>query len=321
MLQHGSVRQSPVTINHKKPMSQGMRVVLWALFILALMGVIAVIGTSAYVGWSLTHPERKAIDDNPSIYGLAYEDFDVLSHLDQTRLSGWAIETGQPPKGVIIFAHGYKENRLQQNVPALELTRNLVQNDYHVVLFDFRNSGESEGDLTSVGYHEKEDLISVVRYVKERYPDLPVGVVGFSMGGVTSITAAEAEPYIQAIVADSPFSNMRDYLNENLSVWSDLPEFPFTPAILAIIPIMTGLDMDEVSPREAVKNIQAPLLLIHGDGDTSIPVTNSEELLQNSVQPDTELWIPDGSGHVKGYSDYPEEYSDRVIQFFNRTLK
>jgi dipeptidyl aminopeptidase/acylaminoacyl peptidase len=321
MVQHGSVRQSPVTITNKKPMSKGMKLILWALLALVILCAIAVIGISAYVGWSLTHPAQKAVDDSPSQYGLPYEDFEVLSQLDMTRLSGWAIETGQTPKGVIIFAHGYKENRLQQSVPALALTQSLIENDYHVLLFDFRNSGESGGDLTSVGYHEKEDLISIVHYAKERYPDLPVGLVGFSMGAVTSITAAEAEPSIRAVVADSPFSNMRDYLYENLSVWSDLPEFPFTPVILTIIPIMTGLEIDEVSPREAVKNIQAPLLLIHGDGDTSIPVANSKELLQNSVQKDTELWIPDGSGHVKGYSDYPEEYSDRVIEFFNRTLQ
>jgi dipeptidyl aminopeptidase/acylaminoacyl peptidase len=321
MVQHGSVRQSPVIITNKKPMSKGMKLALWALFILVIISVVAVIGISGYIGWSLTHPERKAIDGNPSQYGLPYEDFEVLSQLDQTRLSGWTIETGQTPKGVIIFAHGYKGNRLEDGLPALALAKSLVENDYHVLMFDFRNSGESDGELTSVGYHEKEDLISVVHYAKDRYPNLPVGLIGFSMGAVTSITAAEAEPAVQAVVADSPFSNMREYLTDNLSVWSDLPEFPFTPIILTIIPIMTGLEMDEVSPRESVKNIQAALLLIHGDGDTSIPNTNSKELLQNSVQTNTELWIPGGSGHVKGYSDYPEEYSDRVIQFFNRTLK
>jgi dipeptidyl aminopeptidase/acylaminoacyl peptidase len=321
MVQHGSVRQSPVTITNKRPMSMGVKLVLWALFVLIIVAAIAVIGISAYVGWSLTHPEKKVIEENPSEYGLPYEDFEVLSQLDQTRLSGWTIETGQPPRGVIIFAHGYKGNRLEDGLPALALAKSLVENNYHVLMFDFRNSGESDGELTSVGYHEKEDIISVVHYAKDIYPNLPVGLIGFSMGAVSSITAAEAEPAIQAVVADSPFSNMREYLTDNLSVWSDLPDFPFTPIILAMIPIMTGLEMDEVSPRESVKNMQAALLLIHGDGDTSIPNINSKELLQNSVQINTELWIPSGSGHVKGYSDYPEEYSDRVIQFFNRTLK
>jgi dipeptidyl aminopeptidase/acylaminoacyl peptidase len=321
MVQHGSVRQSPVTITNKRPMSKTMKIVLWALAIVVAVSIVAVIGISAYIGWSLTHPEKKVIEGNPSEYGLPYEDFEVLSQLDQTRLSGWTIETGQDPKGVIIFAHGYEGNRLQDSLPALALAKQLVENDYHVLMFDFRNSGDSDGELTSVGYHEKEDVISVVHYAKDRYPDLSVGLIGFSMGAVTSITAAEAEPAIQAVVADSPFSNMREYLTDNLSVWSDLPEFPFTPIILSIMPIMTGIEMDEVNPRESVKNIKAALLLIHGDGDTSIPNTNSKELLQNSVHANTELWIPGGSGHVKGYSDYPEEYSDRVIQFFDRTLK
>jgi alpha-beta hydrolase superfamily lysophospholipase len=321
MPQHGSVRQSPIIVTNKKPMSKAIKVALWALLIVLIVSTLAIVGISSYVGWSLTHPDQKLIDNDPSQFGLPYEDFEVLSKLDQIRLSGWAIETDHPPKGVIIMAHGYKENRLQHNVPALALSQSLVGHDYHVLLFDFRNSGESEGDLTTVGYHEKEDLISVVHYAKEKYPDLPIGVIGFSMGAVTSITAAEEETAIEAVVADSPFANMREYLTANLSVWSDLPDFPFTPIILTLMPTITGLDIDEVNPREAVKNVHSPMLLIHGDGDTSIPNRNSKEILENSVHPDTALWIPSGSGHVKGYADYPEEYTKRVIQFFDQSLK
>lgn len=320
MPHHDSVRQSPIMLKNKKGLPRGIKIVLWIAFYLALLGMIAIVGISLFVGWSITHPDKKPVDDDPSQHGIAYEEFEVMSNLDQTRLSGWVMETSDAPKGVIVMAHGYEENRLQDNVPALALTKSLLEENYHVVLFDFRNSGLSDKSLTTVGFHEKEDLISVVQYVEETYPEIPIGVLGFSMGATTALIAAEQEPLIEAIVADSPFSDMGDYLSANLSVWSELPDFPFTAIIMNTLPFLTGIDIDQVSPRESIKNIQAPVMLIHGDGDAAIPYQNSEEIMSNSTGENITFWNPSGVGHVRGYSVYPEEYTSRVIQFFEQSL-
>lgn len=320
MFHHDSVRQSPIMLNNKKRLPKGLKFVLWLALLLAILGMLVIVGLSLFVGWSITHPDKKPLDDDPSQYGIDYRDFEVMSHLDQIKLSGWIMESGNSPKGVIVMAHGYKENRLQHNVPALALSQSLLDENYHVILFDFRNSGVSDKSLTTVGFHEKEDLISVVQYVKEFYPELPIGIIGFSMGAATALIAAEEEPFIEAIVADSSFSDMGDYLSANLSVWSDLPDFPFTPIIMNTLPLLTGIDIDKVSPRESIKRIQAPIMLIHGDGDEAIPYQNSEEIMSNSTGESIFFWKPSGAGHVRGYSTYPEEYTNRVIQFFDQSF-
>lgn len=321
MEQHQFEQQATLRAErNKRGKNKGIRWVAWGVGGLIGLVLIAVIGISLYVGWSLTHPDRKVLDDDPENYGLTYERLEVKSVLDQITLRAWLVEA-EEPKGLVILAHGYRGNRLESALPALALTQDLVESGYHVSLFDFRNSGESEGSLTTVGYHEKYDLLSIVHFAKERYPELPVAVIGFSMGASTALVAAAEEPLIEAIVADSPFADLREYLEVNLPYWSNLPNFPFTFIIMHTLPVIMGIDVDQVSPRESVKQITAPLLLIHGDGDRAIPYDNSQEIYTNAVSDTVELWIPEGSGHVKGYADYPDEYKRRVLQFLDQHLK
>lgn len=285
--------------------------------ILLAVAVMAVVGISLYVGWQLTHPAKKPLDESPEDYGLVFESFVTPSRLDDIQLSGWVIETSAQAKGVLVLAHGYRGNRLEKNVPALPLTQDLLEEGFHVVLFDFRNSGESEGEKTTVGYEEKHDLISVVQWAKSRYPDLPLGVIGFSMGAATAIEAAEEEPLIEAVVADSPFRDLKDYLSENLSFWSGLPNFPFTYVILTFLPLLLDVELKEVSPVKAIQAIDRPVLLIHGTKDEAIPLANSEAILENGNPHLVQLWVTEEAGHVASYSLYPQEYRDKVVQFFN----
>lgn len=286
----------------------------WSVGSVLVLAVIVIVAISIKVGWSLTHPERKLLSDSPENYGLVYEAIEINSTPDDLKLNGWWIEADNP-QGTIILAHGYRGNRLETGVPALALAQELHNHQYHVLMFDFRNSGESEGDLTTVGYKEKEDLISVAQYAKSRASELPVGVVGFSMGATTAIVAAAEEPFIEAVIADSPFSDLKVYLESNLPYWSDLPHVPFTFVIMNTLPVLTGIDVSQVSPREAIKELETPVLLIHGDGDQAIPYSNSEEIYMNAQAGNAQLWITQGSDHVKSYPDYSEQYVERVLDF------
>lgn len=291
---------------------------VWLTLSLVFVICLAVLAISFYVGWNLTHPERRALDQTPDDLQLAYHEFSVNSMLDDVELKGWLIEA-EEAHSVIVMAHGYRTNRLEGGT-ALELANDLVQLGYTVFMFDFRNSGESGGDLTTVGYLEKYDLLTMADYAKQQYPDLPLGLIGFSMGASTSLLAASEEPRIQAVVADSPFSDLKAYLQVNLPVWSDLPNFPFTPLILTMLPTVLNLDIDQVSPREAIRNVEASVLLIHGDGDDLIPYENSKEIFEGGNEALIDFWIPEGAGHVKAYRQYGEEYVQRVHAFFTRAF-
>jgi fermentation-respiration switch protein FrsA (DUF1100 family) len=275
---------------------------------------------SAYVGWNLTHPARKALDSLPADYGLSFTEVRFPSRTDSISLSGWFLPAGGKVNGrTLIFAHGYAGNRLETGLPALALARSLVQAGYNVLMFDFRNSGQSDGKLTSVGQFEVNDLLGAVDWTAANHPGR-IGVIGFSMGATTSILAAAHNPAIAAVVADSPFANLKQYLQENLPVWSNLPSFPFTPLIMNILPPLTGIDVGSVDAYKAVDQVYPrPILFVHSGADPSIPVANSERLY--GLHPDKfSLWKSGANTHVGSYKFAPQEYTNRVLDFFEKNL-
>lgn len=235
------------------------------------------------------------------LLGLSYEDVSFKSREDGLNIKGWLIKAPDNKK-TVIFAHGYRKNRLQSDVPILSIAHALVNKGYNVLMFDFRNCGESEGNLTSVGQYEVRDLLGAVDFIKSR-PELNQKIVlfGFSMGAATSILAGAQEPAVVAVIADSPFADLKNYLVENLSVWTNLPSIPFNQSFLIVVPHLTGLKAETVSPVKEVNDLNGrPLLLIHGEADTDIPIKNSE-LLQKAYPKARFLRVP-GAKHVKAFA-------------------
>lgn len=280
------------------------------------------IGISTYVGWQLTHPKRKPLDDSPENYGLSMETIKFPSRNMDVELDGWFLKSPFPQTidakpMTIIMAHGYAGNRLEKGLPALSLAQSLVTAGYHVVMFDFRNSGNSEGDLTTVGYLEKQDVLGAIDWVQKNEPSR-IGLIGFSMGGSTSILAAAEEKSVLGVITDSAFSQLNPYLTDNLPVWSKLPRFPFTPLILSILPRLIGINPKHVDALAAVDQIYPrPILFIHSREDAAIPWSNSEWMW--NCHPDVfEQWITEKAGHVGSYQMQPEAYTKRVLAFFSK---
>lgn len=289
--------------------------IFWAAGGVVMLLIMTVLGISARVGWVLTHPERLPVT-KPALTGAQeYREIAFPSRKADVTLQGWYFQSGNSDK-TIIFAHGYRKNRLQDDVPALKLALELRENGYNILMFDFRACGESGGNLTTIGQYEKDDLIGAVDFMKKMgRPGTHIGVLGFSMGAVAAILAAEADQRIEAVVADAPFADLEKYLSDNLSYWSGLPAFPFTPLIIKIMPLVLGIDPTQVSPAIAIKNVKVPVLLIHGNADTTIPLANSEEI-HRAAPKTTTLWQVPGAKHVGSYKVQPQEYLRRVQEMF-----
>ena len=295
----------------------------WTAAALLVLAVLGVVGVSVYVGWSLSHPAPRPVDGHPGQLGLVYETV-AFESSDGVPLSGWLLPASQGPGGsqTVILAHGYTSNRLQPSVPALELARALVESGFNVLMFDFRNSGESGGKVTTLGYREVNDIYGAVAWLKRERPAQAekIGVIGFSMGAVTAIMAAASEPAIEAVVADSPFSDLRSYLRQNMPIWTGLPDVPFTWVIMTVLPPLIGLDVDAVSPVARMPRLEQPVLLIHTDQDDVIPAAESQALAAAGRPDRTELWLVPGTRHVGARSVDPAAYDARVIAFFREAL-
>lgn len=88
----------------------------------------------------------------------------------------------EAPRGIALVGHphplygGTMENKVAQT-----LARTFVTLGYAVARFNFRGVGESEG-VHDNGVGEVDDMKIMYDHMRERYPDLPVTLTGFSFG-------------------------------------------------------------------------------------------------------------------------------------------
>ena len=238
------------------------RIIIKFSLLLLLISISAVYIISTMVVWNLSHPSRERVYYNIRKDFTEAEDIGFYSRKNDVFLKGWLIKAPDNKK-TVIFAHGYGKNRLQDDVPLIDLVTELHKQGINVVMFDMRNSGESQKALTTIGCNEAYDLLGAYDYILNRN-DVNNDVVlhGFSMGAVATILAAEKEPRVKKIIADSPFADLKMYMEDKLSIWSNLPPFPFNFTCIQMTPLISELSIEEVSPLHKVKNLKNTKMLL-----------------------------------------------------------
>ncbi len=281
--------------------------VLWGILLLYLFLAFsrAVRGTS---------PRRFPVYENdPERLGFQYVDVDFPSR-DGLTLSGWYV----PPqnKATIVLCHGFGGNRLMVG----PIARLLVKHGFGALMFDFRAHGRSAGDLSTWGWLETDDLLGALDTLKQRPEVDPtrIGVLGFSLGGQVALRTAPGCELIRAVAAEGPSPAV--LADHQLSPRVTLKKILFMPylwllygyhRLLVGTPTPIGVieSMDKIAPR--------PLLLItSGEAGEKLFVRH---LFARAKDPKTLYEIPEAR-HVAGVLARPEEYEQKLVEFFSQAL-
>ncbi|HDQ46003.1 MAG TPA: hypothetical protein ENN17_10995, partial [bacterium] len=145
---------------------------------------------------TVLYSRRQPVVRTPQEYGMAYEDVQ-FSSTDGLLLKGWYIPVSGVSERAIILTHPLPFNRhgflakfqgfpplCRIDVDLLKTAQALHQAGHPILMFDFRNHGESEAGLTGVGLNEYQDLLGAIEYLNQR-TDLVhprIGLVSFCMG-------------------------------------------------------------------------------------------------------------------------------------------
>lgn len=279
--------------------------------------VISIFSISYFVSWKLITPERERINSNPNKeLGLEYEDISFMS--EGNKIKGWYIPAKEN-KFTLVYSHGYSSNREKSSVSTYNLAPIIHKMGGNFLSYDFSGEGESEGKTVTVGYREQEDLKNAIKEAHKKSSS-PVFLYGLSMGAATTSIVAGKSDNIAGAICDSPFSNLKSYLESNLSVWSGLPKYPFQPIILTMEEKIVGVKLNKVNPKNSVKNLKVPMLLIHGKGDEKIPYTESIKIAENNKKM-IRLKIFENKGHCKSLETNREDYINLITKFINTNLK
>jgi uncharacterized protein len=126
-----------------------------------------------------------------------------LHSTDGLRLES-LLWTPDEPRAALVFCHPHPKMGGTMNAPLLEaVSTELVSHDWAVLRFNFRGIGESEGDATT-GRAEVADARGAVALMRARYPDLPVGLAGWSFGAAVATRVADGDHELAALVAIAP---------------------------------------------------------------------------------------------------------------------
>jgi pimeloyl-ACP methyl ester carboxylesterase len=273
--------------------------------------------------------------DFQRIYGerVAFRAFDNLN------LCGMFLFSQQPgpSKGMIIFAHEFSSDMYS----CARYCRPLLAAGYDVFSFDFRGHGESSGEP---GYQPRQwpsdrevnDMLGAIAYVEDWLEQqgrpVEVGLFGISRGAGAAIIAAQNNPAVKALITDGAFSSDTT-LEHLMKRWAYIfakvrfvyenhpPQFWRFLRWLLFRECRKKLNCTFPSVRKALRDMAParPILFIHGERDSYIPVEQSQLLYKMAPGPKS-LWIVPGAKHNQSVIIRPEYYAARTVAFFNEYL-
>lgn len=293
-----------------------IRLASFAALLFACAAAAAVLWLTHARASAIVHPAHSAITWSPETNG--YIDFENVSFQSSggLRLKGWYVPAHNG--AVVILVHGHAGNR-QHYLPQ---AGSLIAQGYGVLLFDLRNSGESEGDTTTMGLLEVDDVRSALEFVKSQPGVDPgrIGLMGQSLGGATAIMAAARIPEVRAVVAESAYTSLEDNIQNGVERLAFLPAFPFAPLVVFWGQWESGIDIAQVRPVDEIASISPrPVLIVHGELDEIIPVENAHRLYQAALEP-KEVYLLPGAGHYNFAGVGGEAYAQKIVEFFGRHL-
>jgi dipeptidyl aminopeptidase/acylaminoacyl peptidase len=292
------------------------RIYWWS--VIALLFSLACFGTIGWVGSERAlHPgyERYewSLDTFPD---LQPEHIHVLS-AGNVLLDGRFFPGARP--ALVILTSGYGDTQDQM----LSIAEFLHQAGFSVLTYNSRARATSGGRYVTLGALEQQDVVSLVSYAVGR-KDVDasrIGILGISMGGSTAILAAAKDQRIRAVVDDSGFSDAPNVIAASFKHFIHLPSFPFAPITVGIADFRANIDVNRVRPIDVIGKISPrPLLIIHENGDSIVPVDNSFRNFAAAGQP-KELWLVPGSEHGQAQTSAKREYQARVTRFFQAALR
>lgn len=205
--------------------------------------------------------------------------------------------------------------------------RMFKEQGFATILFDMRAHGKSSGKKICLGYKEYLDVKAVVKYIKSEplYDNVPIIVLGLSMGGATAINSAGEIPEIDGVISLSAYSSWEDVLHDIILTFTPkLIADLLKPFLLLYLFLNFGKSSCYIKPKEEIKKLNGrPALLIHSRKDARCPYANFERIHENAP-PYIETFVRKGELHfISMYFEEPEkdqEYSTKLIRFIDKCI-
>jgi alpha-beta hydrolase superfamily lysophospholipase len=251
---------------------------------------------------------RRVNERTPADVGLAFER-QVFSTRDGPALEGWYVPRSEA-RGTVLMFHGYADRK----AALLDAARAFHELGYASLLVDFRGSGGSSGDTTSIGYFEAEDVLAALAHATQRGAPRPLLLFGASMGAAAVLRAiGELGADSAALVLQYPFSRMSVTVARRFEAMG-LPAYPAAPLLVFWGGVQLGFNGFRHNPVDYARSVRTPTLLMQGDRDDRVSLREAQQIFEALAGP-KQLRIFHGMGHQSLVAAQPEAWRQAVSDF------
>lgn len=226
----------------------------------------------------------------PADVGLPFEAHEALAS-DGVRLELWRVPT-PGARAVAVLGHGHAGSK----AALLEAARELRALGVEPLLLDFRGSGGSAGDTTTIGVHEALDVAAAVDLARRLAPGRPLVLHGTSMGAAAALRAVHAHGVApDALLLESPFDRLVTTVEHRFEAMG-LPAWGCARLLLFWGGVRRGFDPFEHAPVEYAASVRCPTLVLGGADD---PWVRPDELraVAAATRGPTQVVVLEDVGH------------------------
>jgi hypothetical protein len=266
-----------------------MKSLLWAGVWLVALYVAAVAAMYAFQR-SLLFPAPQTSRIAPAAAGFPQAEEVLVRTQDEEQVILWHVPP-TPGRPVVLFLHG-NGDVLARLAP---LFRAMTSDGAGLIALSFRGYGGSSGTPSEEGL--LADGEAAFAFAAARYSSASIVIWGFSLGTGVAVPLATAHP-IGGLVLEAPFTSAVDVA---------AGAYPIFPVRL--------LMRDRFHSDRRIGALKAPLLIVHGDNDTVVPIALGRRLFELAPEPKRFVAIAGGS-HV----DLHERGALAIAQAFVREV-
>lgn len=204
---------------------------------------------------------------------ILYQNIKLAATLHIPSGTGQAGQDGRYP--AVLICHGFVGNRIGVNRLFVKAARELADNGYVVLRFDYAGCGESEGEYGSYGV---DSLVDQTRFVLDYLLDLPmvdpqrVTLLGHSLGGAVAVLTAASDKRVSTLVlwapVGQPFKDIVAIVGKE--IYEEVVLHGSTEYLGYTLGQTFFQSLSTVHPLMAAKDVSGDVLLIHGSDDRDI---------------------------------------------------
>jgi len=239
------------------------------------------------------------------------------------ELAGWLHTPDEPPRGALVFAHCFTCSKDLHMVRTI--ARALNSRGFAVLRFDFTGVGQSGGDFADTTLaSDVGDLELAAAAMRDSLGELPLGLMGHSLGGTAAMLATPRLDQVQALaLIASPMDptdlpgKLGPHVARDVSQGRQVPvrvgpnTFTITSAFVESLR----------QPRlpDLLAALPCPLLLLHGTEDNTVALEVSEQIFALASQPKAFEPLP-GADHLLTRKRDAQLAADLLGLWFDRFL-